>query len=249
MSALKVVWFARFRPDLAREDGRRHWEDIHGPLGGKVPQIQRYVQNHAGNALGLLDVRAERPGFDGYSTAWYADRAAFDASLLTPEWGAIGEDSPNLFDHDWFWGMSAEVQAHTIVDGPVLPYKVAWVMRFPDEVRNDPARLRAAHEYWIETHGGRFGRAVPGIDRYVQNHVVSGIGASGIEDGSLPKFDGYSECWFADRAAFERMMATPEWSAMNADAETLFDLGFGDGAMNAELDEVVVKDEIAVAPA
>jgi uncharacterized protein (TIGR02118 family) len=247
MTMLKVVWFARFRPDLTAEQGRSHWEGIHGPLGGRVPQIERYVQNHSGNALSGVAVLDERPAFDGYSTAWYADREAFDQSLQTPEWGAIGEDSPNLFDHDWFWGMSAEVEAHTIVDGPVLPYKVVWVMRFPQEVREDPERLAAAHRYWIDTHGGRFGRAVPGIERYVQNHVVSGIGAEGIEDGSLPKFDGYSECWFADRAAFERMMATPEWLAMNSDAETLFDLEYRD--MSAELDEVVVKDETAVAPA
>ena len=246
---LKVVWFARFRPDITREQGRSHWEGIHGPLGKAVPQIERYVQNHAGHALSPVDVLEEPAGFDGYSTAWYADRDAFDASLGTPEWAAIGEDSPNLFDHEWFWGMSAEVEAHTIVDGPVLPYKVVWVMRFPQEVREDPDRLAEAHRYWIDTHGGRFGRAVPGIERYVQNHVVSGIGETGIEDGTLPKFDGYSECWFADRQAFERMMATPEWLAMNRDAETLFDLEFNSAGMNAELDEVVVKDETAVAPA
>ena len=249
MTMLKVTWFARFRPDLTRQEGRRHWQEVHGPLGAKVPQIERYVQNHAGNALSPVDVLDEPAGFDGYSSAWYAGREAFDASLPTPEWAAIGEDSPNLFDHEWFWGMSAEVEEHTIVDGPVLPYKVVWVMRFPQEVRADPERLRAAHDYWIGTHGGRFGRAVPGIVRYVQNHVVAGIGETGIEDGSLPKFDGYSECWFADREAFERMMATPEWLAMNHDAETLFDLEFNEGGMNAELDEVVVKDDTAVSSA
>ena len=43
------------------------------------------------------------------------------------------------------------------------------------------------------------------------------------------------------------MMATSEWLAMCEDAATLFDFGFA--GMSAELDEVVVKDETAVAPA
>jgi uncharacterized protein (TIGR02118 family) len=240
---LKVTWFARFAPGLTPAEGRRHWQEVHGPLGAAVPQIERYVQNHCGNALGPVSVLDERPAFDGYSSAWYADRAAFDASLLTPEWIAIGEDSPNVFDHEWFWGMSAEVRESTIVDGPAGPYKVCWVMRFPDEVRADPDKLKAAHDYWITTHGGHYGAAVPGIDRYVQNHVVAGIGETGIEDGTLPKFDGYSECWFQSREAFEAMMATPEWLAMNKDAETLFALDNHATGMYAELDEVVMKGD------
>jgi uncharacterized protein (TIGR02118 family) len=245
---LKVTWFARFRPDLTRAQGRRHWETVHGPLGAAVPQIERYIQNHAGMALGPEEILDEPAAFNGYSSAWYADRAAFDASLLTPEWDAIGADSTNVFDHEWFWGMSAHVSENVIVDLPVAPFKVVWVMRFPAEVRADPERLRAAHDYWIETHGGHFGRAVPGMGRYVQNHVVANIGEHGIEDGELPKFDGFSECWFEDREAFERMMATPEWLAMNHDAETLFDLEYNAGGMNAVLEEVVIKDD-AVQPA
>ena len=115
-------------------------------------------------------------------------------------------------------------------------------MRFPEEVRSDPERRRAARDYWIETHGGVYGRAVPGIGRYVQNHVVANIGEHGIEDGELPRFDGYSECWFEDRAAYEQMAASPEWQAMNEDAGSVFDLEFNLGGMSAVLDEVVVKE-------
>ena len=56
------------------------------------------------------------------------------------------------------------------------PFKAVWVVRFKDEIRSDPARTREAHEHWIETHGGRFGRDVRGIGRYVQNHCVAPLG-------------------------------------------------------------------------
>ena len=46
-------------------------------------------------------------------------------------------------------------------------------------------------------------------------------------------FDGFSECWFEDRAAFELAMGSPEWLRMNEDAEQLFDLGYIVPAMSA----------------
>ena len=109
-----------------------------------------------------------------------------------------------------------------------------WVVRLKDEIRADPARSREAHEYWIETHGGRLGRAVPGIGRYVQNHCAASLG----DDELL--FDGFSECWFEDRAAFERALASPEWLAMNDDAETFCDVDFIVGGMSAVVEENVV---------
>jgi uncharacterized protein (TIGR02118 family) len=241
MTMLKIAWFARFAPGLTREQARRHWREVHGPLAAATPQLQRYVQNHAVQAVGPVEVLDEAPNFDGYSTGWYADADAYEASTHTPEWAAVGADSPNVFDNAWFAGMMAVVEERTIVDGPPGPYKVVWVMRFPEDVRTDPERRREAREYWIATHGGRYGAAVPGIVSYVQNHVVAGIGEDGIDEGLLPHFDGYSECWFADRAAFEEMVAQPEWLEMNKDAETLFDPGSNTAGMYAVLDETVVK--------
>ena len=143
---------------------------------------------------------------------------------------------------DYFWGMSAVLDPRTIIDGPPGPFKAVWAVRFKNDIRSDPERVKEAHEYWIGTHGGRYGQAVPGIDCYIQNHCVAALGVDGATDEIDLLFDGFSECWFQDRAAFDLAMGSDEWLAMNADAETLFDLDFilTDG-MSALVEENVVK--------
>jgi uncharacterized protein (TIGR02118 family) len=236
----KVAWIARFLEGLDRAEGFRHWRDIHGPLGRAVPGIDRYVQNYATQSLGMVGVSDDPPAFDGYSCCWYADRDAFHTSLETPEWAAIMADGPNLFEVDYFWGMSAALEEATIIDGPEGPLKTVWIVRFKDDIRSDPGRTREAHQYWIDTHGRHFGVRVPVIGRYVQNHVVEPIGADGVDETAL-RFDGFSECWFEDRAAFDRCMASSEWDEMNQDAENLFDVDFILSGMSAVLEERVVK--------
>jgi uncharacterized protein (TIGR02118 family) len=245
----KVVWVARFKNGIAPEDARRHWREVHGPFGAKVPGVERYVQSHARSALGRVGTSEVRTGFDGYSCCWYRDRGSFEATLRTPEWGALGIDSPNLFDDDCWDGWSASLEPHMIVDGPLAPFKTVWFVRFRDEVRADPKRSREAHAYWIAQHGGHFGAQVPGISRYVQNHVVSAIDATGEAPAIAMDFDGFSECWFADRDAFELTMSSPEWLAMNADADELFDVDYIVPKMSAVLDEHVIVEGGAPAPA
>ncbi len=241
----KVVWFARFPDGLDRQTARRHWRDVHGPLGRRVPQIERYVQSHVVETIG----GAERSGFDGYSCCWYVDEASFRASLQTPEWAELALDAANVFELASFAGMSAVLDERTIVDRIDGPFKAVWVVRFKDEIRRDRARAREAHEYWVSTHGRRFGRAVPGIGRYVQNHCVAPLGVDGPDPSLEPFFDGFSECWFADRAAFERATSSPEWQAMTEDAETFCDVDYTVGGMSAIVDETVVKGERELASA
>ena len=137
--------------------------------------------------------------------------------------------------------MCAVLDERTIVDGDYGPFKAVWVVRFKDEIRSDPARTREAHEHWIETHGGRFGRDVPGIGRYVQNHCVAPLGEEGADPSGELLFDGYSECWFEHRGAFELATSSPEWLAMNDDAVTFCDVDYILGGMSAVVEENVVK--------
>lgn len=241
----KVVWIARFKSGLDRDTARRHWSEVHGALARRVPGIERYVQNHARSPLHAVGVGEGPLGFDGYSCCWYASREAFHASLRTSEWSAVAADGPNVFAPDSLRGMSAGLGEVTIVDGEPGPFKTVWIVRFKDEIRASPERMREAHEYWIETHGRHFGRRVPGIGRYVQNHAVEAVGPSGVDEELELRFDGFSECWFRDRSDYELAMASPEWAAMNEDALNLFDLDFvlGEG-MSALLDERVVKDSV-----
>ena len=238
---VKVVWFGRFLDGIDRGEARRHWREEHAAFGRAVPQIEAYVQSHAVESLG-----AGGRGFDGYSCCWYADEESLVASLQTPEWAKLGPDGDEFFDMAWFSGMSAVLDEQTIVEGDYGPFKTVWVVRFKGEIRRDPAWTREAHEHWVEIHGKRFGGAVPGIGRYVQNHCVAPLGAEGRDPSIDLLFDGFSECWFEDRAAYERAISSPEWAEMGVDATTFCDVDYFD-RMAAVVEEHVVKGSRASA--
>jgi len=109
-------------------------------------------------------------------------------------------------------------------------------------VRADPQRTRDAHDRWIVSHGGQFGVQVPGISRYVQNHVVAAIDNVGENDEIAMEYDGYSECWFEDRAAFDLAMASEQWRRMSEDAVELFDVEYTVPLMSAVLAERVIVE-------
>jgi uncharacterized protein (TIGR02118 family) len=227
----KVVWIARFPQGMAKEDARRHWAEVHGPMCIRTPGIERYVQNHVlGPLPAASGVTEEETYFDGYSCGWWADEDAFRASMDTPEWRELVADGDNVFDMSWLEGMSAQVEPHTIVDGPSSPYKVCWIVKFRQGLDRDEARA-----YWAGTHGPIV-RDV-GIDRYVQNHAVDAVGGGGEARDAL-RFDGFSECWFRDEAAFLDAIRTPEWAALVEDGANLFDM---DDMWGARLHERVVR--------
>jgi uncharacterized protein (TIGR02118 family) len=232
MAMHKIAALARFPEGQDKEATRRHWAGTHGSLGRKVPGLDRYVQNHVVGPLpGASGVSEEEVFFDGYACCWFADTAAFDAALATPEWAELVADGPNVFDMEWLSGMTAAVDERTIKDGPPDPYKVVWVARFKEGLPR-----AEASEYWTQTHGPLAVKA-PGISRYVQNHVVvpfDGVGSDEVEVG----FDGFSECWFADEAAFLRAVTSPEWEALVEDGHNVFDMT---QMWGARIEERVIK--------
>jgi uncharacterized protein (TIGR02118 family) len=202
----------------------------------QVPGVDRYVQNLATASLGLVGIDDSPPAFDGYACAWFANRSTFRSATVSPQWSAMQADSSSLFESSSSRSMTAAVEEHVIIDGPTGPFKAVWFVRFTDEIRAHPELTRDAHQYWTRTHGRAFGVRVPGIDRYLQNHVVEPI-----DDGVKPGFDGFSECWFRDRAAFDVTMRSEEWDEMNTDAKNIFDRDWIVGGWSALVDEVLVK--------
>jgi uncharacterized protein (TIGR02118 family) len=227
----KVAWIARFPQGMAKEAARRHWAEIHGPMCIKTPGIERYVQNHVVGPLPLMSgVAQEDTLFDGYSCGWWQDEPAFRDSMATPEWQALVEDGYNVFDMSWLEGMSAQVEEHTMIEGPSSAYKVVWVVRFKEGM--DRAE---ASRYWRTIHGPIFKGL--DIDRYVQNHALAPVGGGGEARDPL-RFDGFSECWFKDEQQFLRALDTPAWAEAVADGDNVFDMT---QMLGAVLHERIVK--------
>ena len=70
-------------------------------------------------------------------------------------------------------------------------------------------------KHWVETHAP-LALKVPGLRRYLQNHITGERTRADIETTVL-EIDGIAELWFDDQAALETASRTPEMKALHAD--------------------------------
>jgi uncharacterized protein (TIGR02118 family) len=70
-------------------------------------------------------------------------------------------------------------------------------------------------QHWLGTHAP-LAHKVPGLRRYVQNHIQGERTRADIEATPV-EIDGIAELWFDDQAALETASRTPEMKALHAD--------------------------------
>lgn len=78
--AVKGIFLFRRRPDLAVADFQRYWLDTHGPIAGRTPDIQRYVQCHV--LPECYD--GETPAYDGVTELYWPDHETTVRSMASP---------------------------------------------------------------------------------------------------------------------------------------------------------------------
>ena len=69
--------------------------------------------------------------------------------------------------------------------------------------------------HWLDIHAP-LARAVPGVRRYVQNHIRDERHRADIPTTEVA-VDGVAELWFDDRAAMDRANASPEAKRLHDD--------------------------------
>ena len=70
-------------------------------------------------------------------------------------------------------------------------------------------------KHWVDVHAP-LAHAVPGLRRYVQNHITGERTRADIPATAV-EIDGVAELWFDDQAAFEAAARSPEMKALHAD--------------------------------
>jgi len=70
-------------------------------------------------------------------------------------------------------------------------------------------------KHWYETHGP-LARAVPGVRRYVQSHIVGTRTRPDIPETAVD-VDGIAELWYDDIESMKRAGATPEMKRLTDD--------------------------------
>src|SRR3712207_2509760 len=82
------------RPDLTREQFRKHWLEVHGPLAARLPGLRRYHQNHVVDASQLaIDHAREALEVDDFSQLWFDDIDAMRRAIEVPE---LRPDLPDI---------------------------------------------------------------------------------------------------------------------------------------------------------
>lgn len=91
---MKMIFGAKRRPGMSREDFARYWTTEHARIAMRVPGIKRYVINIAPDLSGS----GQEMPYDGFAEVWFESLDAMRAAASSPETGAVLEDEKNLFD-------------------------------------------------------------------------------------------------------------------------------------------------------
>ena len=99
----KVIYVVHKRPDMDRDEFRRYWRDVHGPLAAKMPGLRKYVQNYPLPYAAYGD-----PPCDGIAELWFDSAEALRVAFASPEGAATMADVPNFLDADRIGEMVVE---------------------------------------------------------------------------------------------------------------------------------------------
>ena len=90
---VKNIELVTRKADMAADAFHRYWIDVHGPLGGSIPQVLRYVQSHT-CATEYRDDRA--PALDGVALTWFTDTGAMRDAARTEQYRRTRADEDNF---------------------------------------------------------------------------------------------------------------------------------------------------------
>jgi uncharacterized protein (TIGR02118 family) len=90
----KMIFGAKRKAGMSREDFGRYWTTTHAEKALKVPGIKRYVINLAPDLSGT----GREMAYDGFAEVWFESDEAMRASARSAEIKVVLADEPNLFD-------------------------------------------------------------------------------------------------------------------------------------------------------
>ena len=89
---LKFIVVIYKRPDLTREQFRRHLQDVHGPLAMNLPGLRKYIQNF------ICDDPKRSPGWDAVVELYFDNWTSMEAAWTSPQGAASDADLPAFAD-------------------------------------------------------------------------------------------------------------------------------------------------------
>lgn len=91
---IKMIFGAKRRSGMSREDFGSYWTTQHAAIAMKVPGVKRYVINLAPDLSGSGAEQA----YDGFAEAWFDSLDEMRNASRSPQINDVLADEKNLFD-------------------------------------------------------------------------------------------------------------------------------------------------------
>ena len=76
MTMIKLVYCITKKADLTDEEFFHYWENVHGPIGARIPRLRKLVQSHRL----IVSEDVHRHDYDGVAELWFDDMEALRAA-------------------------------------------------------------------------------------------------------------------------------------------------------------------------
>lgn len=93
---VKLVYCITRKSGLTDKGFFDYWENIHGPIGARIPGLRKLVQSRAI----AIPEDARAPDFDGMAELWFDNVEDLLRARQSPEWEASTDDEVNFIDHN-----------------------------------------------------------------------------------------------------------------------------------------------------
>lgn len=91
----KIIEILNRLPRLSVDRFQDHWQKVHGPLGASIPNVRRYIQNHARLSAYM---GGREPGCDGYAMVWFNSKDDMRSSPQSTAYKEAHVDEANFID-------------------------------------------------------------------------------------------------------------------------------------------------------
>jgi uncharacterized protein (TIGR02118 family) len=179
-------------PALTREEFRRHWLEVHGPLAARFPGLRRYHQNHVVDASQLaIDHARGNWEVDGFSQLSFDDAEAMQRAVESPEFQPTVPDIPK-FCRDI---KLVICRPNSVV--PVAANVGPLVKRMSILTRRPDITAERFRDEWFGFHAEAV-KKFPNIMGYTQNLAIDRVAADLTDSASYQQvpIDGIVELWF-----------------------------------------------------
>jgi uncharacterized protein (TIGR02118 family) len=110
LNMIKLVYCITKKQGLTDEEFYRYWQNVHGPIGARIPGLRKLVQSHRFS----VPEDSCKHDYDGMAELWFDDLKDLLAARQSSEWRAATEDEVNFIEHNKVAYFVSE--EHVIVD-------------------------------------------------------------------------------------------------------------------------------------